>query len=121
MNYYGNYYGFSSCTPLAVMGTSGAAALGRAFVSDTTINLSISGDPGLHTYSDSACTVQSSSVVIPAGNVSAIMYFMNPQYINPTGCGTSPNATISAQSQDGTLSSAAPLDVDFAASGGCGC
>jgi alpha-tubulin suppressor-like RCC1 family protein len=110
----------SGCQSMSVIATSSTGGLARALSSNTIINLSVSGDSGLSYYSDSLCTNIINTVTIPKGESATNVYFTNRSFFDPwLICGNSPTAILSAQSQDGTLLTSAPLYVQFGGSGGC--
>jgi hypothetical protein len=108
------------CTQINIVGVTSSGSFSSPFATDTTINLSSVGDPGLSYYSDSNCSNLTSSLIISAATNSGKVYVNNPIYNNYSVCGTAPISTLTAQSQDGSLSSSEPLYVQFEQTGGCG-
>jgi alpha-tubulin suppressor-like RCC1 family protein len=110
----------TSCTQISIVGITNSGIFSSPFATDTLINLSVSGDPGLYYYSDSDCTLQTSTLVIPAGTNVGKVYINNPAFNDNTGCKSAPLGSLVAQSQDGTLSASDPMHVHFSELGGCG-
>jgi alpha-tubulin suppressor-like RCC1 family protein len=110
----------TACTQVSIVGITNSGIFSSPFATDTLINLSVSGDPGLSFYSDSDCTKQTSTLIISAGTNVGKVYINNPAFNDNSRCTTAPLGSLVAQSQDGTLSASDPLLVHFSELGGCG-
>ena len=83
------------CRPLDVQ-TRNAANVATNVVVDTTISLT--GSVGVHYYSDSACKIEVSSVVVTAGSNHRNFYFMSGK-LNPASSLTAANVGYNSATQ----------------------